>query len=77
VRKLRKENAELKEKLRWRKWPDEKPESFPVVIGRSQNHKLYWADGINGDSWCSDGGHVPCDEWHWRYLDAPIPEGAE
>ncbi len=67
---LESENAKLRDQLRWRKWPEEKPEV-------EQQCQLILANKLAPILCCSK---YPFDHWenlnatHWRPI-GPLPEG--
>jgi len=64
---LEAENAKLREQLRWRKWPEEKPEGkdeYMTIIddeGNDDTCLLFW----NGSEFCLRGGFRPLVSY-WR-----------
>lgn len=77
VKQLREENARLREELRWRKWPEEKPEAGGKYL-------VIWFDDAKG-LWLDDIKVVQCNEplrecffklgyFYWRPI-GPLPGG--
>ena len=62
-------NEELRERLRWRKWPDEKPESWPVLVVDTLGCKaviykierVACTDGTDPMCWIADTGYIRAD----------------
>jgi hypothetical protein len=67
IAELETENAKLRDQLRWRKWPEEKPEGkdeYMTIIddeGNDDTCLLFW----NGSEFCLRGGFRPLVSY-WR-----------
>jgi len=74
VKQLREENAKLRELLRWRKWPEEKPVNsgrYLVLTDGSTdigNHLSYWSRTVA--SWSTKDAGIA----FWRPI-GPLPGG--
>ena len=77
---LQAERDAMREQLRWRKWPDEKPESWPVLVVDTLGYKaviykierVACTDGTDPMCWITDTGYLRadiCPSW------LPIPQG--
>ncbi len=74
VKQLREENAKLRDQLRWRKWPEEKPVNsgrYLVLTDGSTdigNHLSYWSRTV--ESWSTKDAGIA----FWRPI-GPLPGG--
>ncbi len=78
IAELEKENAELKEERRWRKFPDEKPEEWDTVVVRFSDRFYDLAVYLsNGQGWdIGDGLYHKSEEVsHWMPLPSAPKEG--
>jgi len=75
IAELETENAKLRDQLRWRKWPEEKPEAGGKYL-------MIWFDDVKG-LWLDDIKVVQCNEplrecylklgyFYWRPI-GPLP----
>ena len=72
--KLEKENKELRELLRWRKWPEEKPEEDGDYF--CVDSKRCFVGGFLNNSWLENYGpdELLAEIHYWRPID-PLPGG--
>jgi len=74
IDRLNKENAELKEQLRWRTWPDEKPEVGQICLVKNDLDEKFTAEfcfsEVNGWWLSCEAGDVHTDIAEWL----PIPK---
>lgn len=72
IKKKNKEIAELKDKLRWRKFPDEKPKWGEEVIVEDDANKQYIVRFSYDMKWISWGNMNTCESKYVKYW-LPLP----